>query len=192
MIDLKKIDKSWTLFLDRDGVINIEKHMDYVYDYTEFKFYDGALKAIKNLTRHFGRIIIVTNQRGVEKMLMTEKALIEMHEEMLRDIESAGGKIDSIYYCTSLDDSHPNRKPQPGMAFLAKERFPEIDFSKSIMVGNNLSDMVFGRNAGMFTVYVKTTNPHISLPHPAIDYIFMDLADFSASVDRIPNKSHSA
>lgn len=183
MTYMQKIDKSWTLFLDRDGVINVEKHQDYVYDYNEFRFYDGTLEAIKILSDHFGRIIIVTNQRGVEKLLMTEQALIETHDEMLRDIELAGGKIDAIYYCTSLENTHPNRKPQSGMAFLAKEKFPEIDFQKSIMVGNNLSDMIFGRNAGMFTAYVKTTNPNVELPNPVIDDVFMDLADFAASIN---------
>ncbi|MEJ7684412.1 MAG: HAD hydrolase-like protein [Segetibacter sp.] len=76
-------------------------------------------------------------------------------------LKSAVGRLDAIYYCTSLDNNHPNRKPQAGMALLAKEIFSEIDFSKSIMVGNNLSDMFFGRNAGTFTAYVKTTNPDV-------------------------------
>jgi histidinol phosphatase-like enzyme len=65
------------------------------------------------------------------------------------------------------------------MALLAKERFPEIEFNKTIMVGNKLSDMYFGRNAGTFTVYVKTTDPDINLPHPAIDLACNDLADFA-------------
>lgn len=67
MLDLKKIDKSWTLFLDRDGVINKEKYLEYVLDYAEFKFGDGVLEALKTLTERFGKLILVTNQRGVEK-----------------------------------------------------------------------------------------------------------------------------
>ena len=183
MLDLKNINKSWTLFLDRDGVINVEKHMDYVYDYTEFKFWTGALEALKKLSGIFRRLIIITNQRGVEKKLMTESSLLEIHKAMQQEIEENGGKIDAIFYCTSLDDNHPNRKPQAGMALLAKESFPEIEFSRSVMVGNKLSDMFFGRNAGMFTVYVKTTHPDIMLPHPAIDLVCNDLADFSDSLE---------
>ncbi|MEJ7684413.1 MAG: hypothetical protein WKG06_42515 [Segetibacter sp.] len=49
MLDLNKIDKSWTLFLDRDGVINVEKYLDYVYNYAEFMFYEGTLEALKKL-----------------------------------------------------------------------------------------------------------------------------------------------
>ena len=179
MFDLKKIDKSWTLFLDRDGVINVEKYMDYVYDYSEFIFTNGTLDALKKLSKVFGRIVIITNQRGVEKQLMTEDALIELHKEMIHDIELNGGRIDAIFYCTSLDNAHPNRKPQPGMALLAKESFPEIDFSKTIMVGNKLSDMNFGRNAGTYTVYVTTTDPDIELPNLAIDLVCKDLFDFA-------------
>jgi histidinol-phosphate phosphatase family protein len=179
MFDLNKIDKSWTLFLDRDGVINVEKYMDYVYDYTEFVFCKGTLDALKMLSKIFGRMVIITNQRGVEKKLMSEEALTGIHQKMIRDIGLSGGRIDAIFYCTSLDNHHPNRKPQPGMALLAKESFPEIEFNKTIMVGNKLSDMYFGRNAGTFTVYVKTTDPDINLPHPAIDLACNDLADFA-------------
>lgn len=184
MLDLKKIDKSWTLFLDRDGVINIEKYLEYVLDYAEFKFGDRVLLALKTLTGLFGRLILVTNQRGVEKKLMTEDALMHIHTEMMKEIEINGGKLDAIFYCTALNDDHPNRKPQPGMAFLAKERFRDIEFSKSIMIGNKPSDMMFGRNAGMYTVFVQTTDPHISLPHQAIDMVFKDLPEFTDSIKK--------
>ena len=179
MLDLKTIDKSWTLFLDRDGVINHEKHMAYVTNYLEFQFYDGVKEALKNLSNCFGRMIVVTNQRGVERMLMTEEDLLGLHKKMLADIEEAGGKIDAIFYCTSLDDAHPDRKPQPGMAYLAKESYPDIDLSKSVMIGNNLSDMQFGRNAGMYTVFVQTTSPDLPLPDPAIDMAFGTLPAFA-------------
>jgi histidinol-phosphate phosphatase family protein len=179
MLELEKVDKTWTLFLDRDGVMNHEKVEDYIYNYLEFEFYEGVPEAIKKFNQIFARVIVVTNQRGVAKKLMTEQALLDLHTEMMKDIENAGGKIDALFYCTSMDNDHPNRKPQPGMAFLAKETFPEIDFSKSIMVGNNLSDMDFGRNAGMHTVFVKTTNPQLPLPHPAIDLVAKDLKSFA-------------
>lgn len=187
MLDLRNIDKSWTLFLDRDGVINHEKHLDYVYSYPEFRFYEGVLQALQTLSNRFGRTFIVTNQRGVEKKLMTEEALVSLHQDMIEDIQANGGRIDAIYYCTSLDDGHPNRKPQPGMAFLAKESYPDIEFSRSVMVGNNLSDMLFGRNAGMFTVFVKTTTPDQSLPHPAIDLSFDDLPSFAQAIEFVFN-----
>ena len=182
MLDLKTIDNSWTLFLDRDGVINHEKQEDYIYHYGEFAFYDGVREAIQYLSTRFGRIIIITNQRGVGRQLMTEQDLASIHEQMLADIEAAGGRVHKIYYCVANDDSHPNRKPNPGMAKEALHDFPDIDLSKSIMVGNKLSDMLFGRNAGMHTVFVKTTDPHQRLPHQAIDLAFESLAGFAKAL----------
>lgn len=174
-----KPDKSWTLFLDRDGVINYEKVDDYIYNPGEFVFYEGVPEAMQVFRKIFGRIIIVTNQRGIEKGLMTEQDLQNIHQYMQQELELVDGRVDGMYFCSSLDNDHPNRKPQPGMAFLAKKDFPEIDFNKSIMVGNNLSDMYFGRNAGLKTVFVQTTHPDQPLPHPAIDLACKDLLNFA-------------
>lgn len=182
MLDLTKIDKSWTLFLDRDGVINHEKHQDYVYNYDEFVFYAGVLEALKMLAGRFGRIIIVTNQKGIGKGLMTETDLHHIHTRMLQDIAAAGGRIDRIYYCTSMDNDHPNRKPQPGMALQAAKDFPEINLQRSLIVGNNISDMEFGRNAGMYTVFVKTTHPQQPLPNLFIDIAVNDLPEFAKAL----------
>jgi D-glycero-alpha-D-manno-heptose 1-phosphate guanylyltransferase len=178
-LDLKKVDKSWTLFLDRDGVINEEKVGEYVLHWGEFIFSKGVLETFKKLSDRFGKVIVVSNQRGVGKQLMTEADLQSIHLEMQREVEIVGGKIDKIYYCTEKDDKCFNRKPNPGMALQAAKDFPEIDFGKSIMVGNKPSDMRFGRSAGMFTVFVTTTNPDQPIPHPDIDLAFDTLAHFA-------------
>ena len=111
MLDLKQIDKSWTLFLDRDGVINHDKEGSYIFTTSEFRFYDGVPEALATCNRLFGDIIVVTNQRGVGKGLMSELDLMQVHNKMLQDTEAAGGRIDAIYYATSLDNNHPERKP---------------------------------------------------------------------------------
>jgi D-glycero-D-manno-heptose 1,7-bisphosphate phosphatase len=182
MLDLQNINREWTLFLDRDGVINHEKENDYVLNTDEFVLYEGVLESLPVLAANFGRIIIVTNQRGVGKGLMTEEDLHSIHELMEKTFKDAGANIDRIYYCTSLDNLHPNRKPQHGMALLAKADFEDIDFSRSVMVGNNMSDMLFGRNAGMHTVFLKTTSPDLPLPDPAIDLAFNNLLNFAQAL----------
>lgn len=179
---LDKIDKSWTLFIDRDGVVNPEKKEDYIRNKDEFNFYNGVKDTFHHFSSKFGKIIIVSNQRGVGKGLMTEADLAGIHEYMVKEIENADGRIDKIYYCTSTDNKHPDRKPNPGMAFHAKRDFPEIDFSKSIVIGNKPSDMLFGRNAGMYTVFSATTNPDVPYPHPDIDLRFDSLADFARAL----------
>jgi D-glycero-alpha-D-manno-heptose 1-phosphate guanylyltransferase len=181
-LDLKKIDRSWTLFLDRDGVINNEKEMDYILNWNEFSFFNGTTEAIKKFSEKFGTIIIITNQRGVGKGLMGENDLFDIHDRMLYEITNAGGRIDKIYYCTDINDNHPNRKPNPGMAYQAKADFPAIDFSKSIIAGNRLSDMKFGRNTGMFTVYISSTHPQEGKSHPDIDLTFASLLEMSRAL----------
>lgn len=176
--DLKKTDTGWTLFLDRDGVINYEKKMDYILNWDEFKFYEEVPQMMSILSKKFGRIIIVSNQRGVGKGLMSDLDLSEIHDKLNKQVAEAGGRIDRIYVCTSTDNNHLDRKPNPGMALKARKDFPEIDFSRSLMVGNRLSDMAFGRKTGMFTVFLDTTNPETAWPHPDIDFRFGNLPEF--------------
>lgn len=181
-LDLTQIDKSWTLFLDRDGVINEERIGEYILNWGQFIFGKGVLDVFKKLSFTFGRIIVISNQRGVGKELMTEADLQSIHLEMQREVEIVGGKIDKIYYCTEKNDTCFNRKPNPGMALQAVTDFADIDLSKSIMVGNKPSDMLFGRSAGMFTVFVTTTNPGQPFPHFTIDLLFPSLSAFAAAL----------
>lgn len=177
-LDLSKIDKSWTLFLDRDGVINHDKVGSYIFNAGEFEFMDGAPALFKKLTESFARIIIITNQRGVGRGLMTEQDLKGIHEKMLNGVEAAGGKIDKIYFAPGIDNKNFMRKPNPGMALAAKKDFPAIDFCKSIMVGNNITDMEFARNAGIRTVYLPTT-AHLNMPNPYVDVQYPGLSEFA-------------
>ena len=182
MLNLKNIDTSWTLFLDRDGVVNIEKKDEYVLNTSEFVFLDGAQRAIQILSGIFGLILIASNQRGVAKQLMTLEDLHNVHDYMLEEITKHQGRIDNIYFCTDLDNASPNRKPNPGMALQAQKNFPQIDFSKSIMVGNKLTDMQFARNAGMHSVFIASTNPEIAFPHELIDARFNSLIEFAHAI----------
>ncbi len=181
-LHLDEVDQTWTLFLDRDGVINEDKPGSYIFSPEEFRFMHGAPALFQKLAEKFGRIIVATNQRGVGKKLMTEETLTAIHDRMKNEIVAAGGKLDHIYYATATDNRDHLRKPNPGMALAAKSRFPEIDLKKSIMIGNNISDMQFGRSAGMFTVFLTTTNQAIRLPHPDIDLIFNNLLEFTAAL----------
>jgi len=155
MLNNIRIDKSWTLFLDRDGVINEKRVYDYVKTWDEFVFNKGAVEAISELSNLFGRIIVVTNQRCIGRGIISEQDLSVIHENMCNEITRNRGRIDKILHCPEVSDSADCRKPNLGMAFKAKSFFPEIDFHKSVIVGDSNSDMIFGKRAGMVRVYIS-------------------------------------
>ena len=156
ILNKNEIDHSWALFIDRDGVINQRWVNDYVKSWDGFIFIDKVLAGIADLSAKFGPMVIVTNQRGIGRGLMTEEDLAGIHEKMMTEIIANGGRIDQIYHSPDSpeDDTRGWRKPKIGMAVQAQKDFPQIDFRKSIMIGDSISDMEFGRNAGMFTVFV--------------------------------------
>ncbi len=151
-----RIDSSWTIFLDRDGVINKRKVDDYVKSPSELVFLPGALEAIKFFSEKFKKVIVVTNQQGIAKGLMSTEDLDQVHTFLRKQVARIGGKIDAIYYCPDSAYHTPNcRKPSPSMALQAQKDFPEIDFAKSIMVGDMPSDIAFGQNLGMITFWIQ-------------------------------------
>lgn len=164
-----QIDKDWTLFLDRDGVINVENVGSYVTNWNEFQFCDGALEALRELSHIFGTIIVVTNQRGVGRGLMSLDDLKLISLNMSKAVAEAGGRIDKVYVATSPNVDDHNRKPNVGMAMQAREDFPQIDYKKSVMVGNAPSDMEFGKRLAMHTVFLTSKYEPFPLPHDLID-----------------------
>lgn len=181
------IDKTWTLFLDRDGVINLHYPNDYVKKWSEFYFLEGVMDALKNLSTVFKRIIIVTNQQGVGKKLMTQEDLQTIHDGMLKEVRKYGGRIHAIYAATDLvaNDIHKLRKPNTGMALKAQKDFVEIDFSKSIMVGDTGSDIRFGKNVGMFTVFVGDDSKIKEEEKELVDFRFDSLSAFANALTHL-------
>lgn len=178
---LKNIDPSWTLFIDRDGVVNEEKHEDYIHTWDEFKFYEGAKEAFEIFNEKMGTIIMVTNQRGIPKGVTKLKDLEIIHENMLEEITAANGRIDKIYFCPEMESE--NRKPNPGMGLQALKDFEQIDLTKSIMIGNTLSDMKFGRNLGVaINIFLRTTRKEVDLHDENIDLFFDRLIDVARNL----------
>jgi len=178
------ISNGYTLFIDRDGVINKEKKEDYIYTWDEFEFLDGVIEALKVANSFFETIVLITNQRGIGRGLMTDESLHIIHSKMLEVIAAHGGRIDAIYYCADDDSTSPNRKPNPGMAYKATLDFPSINLEKTLMVGNRMSDMKFARNAGVKGVFVATTHPEVVFPNESIDYRFENLLHFAKSLTK--------
>jgi len=178
-----KIDKDWTLFLDRDGVINERIAGGYVTRRDEFILLEGVEKAFNIFNHIFGKIIVVSNQQGIGKGLMTNEQVNEIHNKLLNLVQRAGGRIDAIYYSPHLEsDRSGMRKPGSGMALCAREDFPGIRFAQSLMAGDTLSDMEFGRRLGMKTVLISGNKQDKQKGEKMIDYNFPDLIAFASSL----------
>ena len=169
-----------TLFLDRDGVINRRLIDDYVKTPEEFVFEEGVPEAMAKLSKCFERIIVVTNQQGIGKKLMNESTLHNIHEHMKRQLEKAGGRIDAIYFCPDLKQTKSiYRKPNIGMGLLAKRQFPDIRFKQSVMVGDAISDMKFGKKLGMKTVFISNDKSLVSSHAELIDQNYTNLFEYA-------------
>ena len=174
-----EIDQSWTLFLDRDGVINIESVGSYITSWSEFTFHDGVLDSLRLLSGVFGIIVVVSNQRGVGRGIMGLEALREINTNMKAEVAANGGRIDKVYNATAVLDEDHNRKPNTGMGMQAQEDLPQIDFKKSVMIGNSLSDMEFGKRLSMHTVFLTTKHEPFSLPNDLIDEQYSSLKEWA-------------
>ncbi|MBO4625630.1 MAG: HAD-IIIA family hydrolase [Bacteroidales bacterium] len=138
-----------TLFLDRDGVLNRHLEGDYVRTPEMWEWMPGILTALAGWSRKFRHIVLVTNQRGVGKGLMTDAQLAQVHAHMMQGVLEAGGRIDLILTCTAVSEEDPRRKPNPGMFYEACQLFPDIDAKSSVMLGDAPSDAAFAKNCGI-------------------------------------------
>ncbi|MFN0203752.1 MAG: D-glycero-alpha-D-manno-heptose-1,7-bisphosphate 7-phosphatase [Bacteroidia bacterium] len=142
-----------TLFLDRDGVLNRRLMGDYVKFEEEWEWLPNVLESLVIARNFFRHIIVVSNQQGVGKGLMTYAQTVAIFEKMKGEAAAAGVLIDAYYFCPHLaNENCACRKPNIGMALQAQADFPEIDFSQSVMVGDSPSDIAFGKKLGMKTV----------------------------------------
>jgi len=183
--NLNLIDNNWTLFIDRDGVINRRIPNDYVVVWEQFSFHEGVLDALKYFASRFNHIFIVTNQQGIGKGLMSEVDLAILHHKMLTAIEEAGGRVDRVYYCPSVrTDFDPMRKPEPGMGLLAQIDYPDVDFSKAIMAGDTRPDMEFGRNLNMLTALIAENGKYEIVDDELVDARYQGLKAFAEALKK--------
>ncbi len=142
---------------------------------------EDTLTALQHITPRFGRTIVVTNQKCIYRGLLTEPQLADIHSHMCALLQQRSIQLTEIYHAPGTDDD-PLRKPQTGMGQQAQQDYPEIDFARSIMVGNNVSDMQFGRALGMYTVLLMTTLEQVPEDAaPFIDEQYDSLHDWYAS-----------
>jgi D-glycero-D-manno-heptose 1,7-bisphosphate phosphatase len=153
-----KMDSPNVIFLDRDGVINIDSP-DYIKNRFEFHFIEGSLEAIKLLTQYHYLCIIISNQSMINRNISTLDHLMDMNSYMFSKIQAHGGHIQDFFFCPHRPDEQCScRKPKTGMIQKAASKYA-IDISKSIMIGDSLKDMQCANNAGCrHVILVRTGN----------------------------------
>lgn len=134
------------IFLDRDGVI-IENRADYVRSWTDVSFYPEALEALAQFSAKPLKIVIVTNQSAVGRGIISLHQAQTINEQLVESVQEAGGRIDGVFMCPHAPgDQCECRKPKPGLLFQAAVAF-SIDLSRSVMIGDALTDILAGRAA---------------------------------------------
>ncbi len=145
-----------TIFLDRDGVINKLLVGDYVKKIDEFELLPKVREALIEFKKMGYLLIVITNQQGIAKGIMTEDDLKDVHNYMLKQLP----EIDDIFYCPHLDGTCNCRKPKNTMLLKAKEKW-DIDFNKSWMIGDSESDIICGKSVGCRTIRILHNEENI-------------------------------
>ncbi len=144
------------IFLDRDGVI-IENRSNYVRSWADVAFISGAVDTLQRLAATPYKILVVTNQSAVGRGIITLAEAEAINQEFLAVIENAGGRIDGLYMCPHApQDGCLCRKPLPGLLLNAASDL-NINLEKSLMVGDALTDIKAGQQAGVPNSYLVLT-----------------------------------
>ncbi len=179
------------IFLDRDGVINVDT--GYVYLVDDFKFIDGVIDALLKLKQKGYLLVIVTNQSGIARGLFTEEQFMSLTEWMDWSLADRGVDLDGIYFCPH----HPSegsdqyrksctcRKPGPDMILDAVKHL-DIDLTRSYMVGDKPSDMKAAINAGVAHKILVETGKAITEEGRALaEAIYPSLVEFADGVPAV-------
>ncbi len=173
------------LFLDRDGVINIDHA--YVFKPDNFEFIDGIFELCRKAKDLGYLIFVITNQAGIGRGYYTELDFLKLTEWMVGEFKKHGVDIDKVYFCPSHPEhgigkyktDSPNRKPNPGMIVQATKEF-DIDLARSVLIGDKVSDIQAGVAAGIAVNVLLNSNPIDSRSgHTSVYQVISQLREFS-------------
>lgn len=147
------------LFLDRDGVINKNPpEHDYIKRWEDFEILPGVFESIKLAKDKGWMVIVISNQRGVARGLMTADVVKDIHEKLNQKLKEFGTNIDAFFWCGHDYSDHCEcRKPKPGMIFQAAKQY-NINLADSILIGDLPTDEQMGINAGVKTIMIPSNS----------------------------------
>ena len=145
-----------TVFLDRDGVINRKMpEGQYVTSWQQFELLPGVSESIAQLNHAGLRVLAVSNQRGIALGLYSAADVDEIHQRLGLELAASGAHVDGFYFCPHDKNQCTCRKPLPGLFDQALSDFPGLEAASSLIIGDSLSDIEFGRNLGMRTIFLQ-------------------------------------
>ena len=127
-----------SIFLDRDGTINIDK--SYLYKIEDWEFIEGVVEGLQILQKLGFKLIVIANQSGIARGYYTEEDAHKVFDYMINELKKRGVIIEKVYYCPHIGDECECRKPKLGLFYQAQRDF-DIDFSKSYAIGDKLRDL---------------------------------------------------
>ncbi len=154
----------WTLFLDRDGVINKRKVGGYITKVKEFEFLPGVIDSLRELSHFFNKIFIITNQQGIAKGLMTIEDLIKIHKFMQSKLKMYKIPIHGIFFCPHFEGTCLCRKPAYGMIRRLTHIFTDVEPRQSVFVGDDIKDILLAIRIGSIPIFIGTHSPIPNIP----------------------------
>lgn len=148
------MSKQKAIFFDRDGTLIYDEH--YLNDYKKIRYLPEVFETLLQLKQVGFVFVVVTNQSGIARGLVTEEQMHKIHEVMIKDFKEHDIEFLDFYFSPHLPDSgHPYRKPNPGMLLAAAEKY-NIDLSLSWMIGDKMGDVEAGHNAGCRSILLTS------------------------------------
>lgn len=170
------------VILDRDGTIVVDRH--YLADPDALEFERGAEAGLRKMSALGLRLVVITNQSGIARGILSSERLQEIHERLKQMMHSIGAPLEAIYFCPHApDEGCECRKPKLGLMRRAAEELG-FDMSECIVIGDKDSDVEFGRRAGALTLQVGRGEARMPAPAGA-EYLVRDLLEAADIIESL-------
>jgi D-glycero-D-manno-heptose 1,7-bisphosphate phosphatase len=159
-----------TAFLDRDGTLNVKvPEGQYITDADRLHLIPGAADAVRRLNDAGVFVVLVTNQRGIARGLLSENAHAQVMRRLTERLAASGAHLDAVYVCPHDDECCDCRKPAPGLFLRAADEHPEIELWRAVTVGDSESDVMAGARAGTTTIRISAKPVDSTADHIVLD-----------------------